>query len=63
MKRVFLGMFLAVSLCGFVGCAASDDEDEESLREMCQIEPSLPECQDLPEVDNPGIPGVDDDGE
>ncbi len=51
MKRVFLGMFLAVSLCSFVGCAAPDDSDYETLREKCQDNPSLPECQDEVEDD------------
>lgn len=46
MKRVLLGMFLAASLCNFVGCAAPDDSDYETLREKCRDNPSLPECQD-----------------
>ena len=52
MKRVLLGMFLALSLCNFVACATSEDE-EESLREKCYADPHLPECQELPE-EEPG---------
>ena len=46
MKRVLLGLFLAMSVCGFVGCAAPDDSDYETLREKCKDRPSLPECQE-----------------
>ena len=48
MKRIFLGMFLAVSLWGFAGCAEYDG-DEESVSEQCRKDPSLPICEDVPQ--------------
>ena len=61
MKRVLLGLFLAMSVCGFVGCATSDDSDEESLRERCYAEPQLPECNESPDItpEEPPSTGVD----
>ena len=61
MKRKILGFFLVAGIFSLMACTA-DDNDEESLRERCQIEPQLPECQELPAQDDPTIPsGLEDD--
>ncbi len=46
MKKILLGLFLAISVCGFVGCNEYEDNDYETLREKCKNRPSLPECQE-----------------
>ena len=48
MKRVFLGMILAVSFCGFVSCAEYEENDDEDIREKCMKDPTLPICQEEP---------------
>ena len=61
MKRIFLGMILAVSLCGFVGCAEYDGE-EESVSEKCLKDPSLPICEEIPQnQETEQTPSEDDD--
>ena len=60
MKRIFLGMFLAVSLWGFVGCAEYEG-DEESVSEQCRNDPSLPICEN--NTQNPGMEETPSDGE
>ena len=52
MKRFFLGMILAVSFCGFVGCADYEGDDED-IREKCLKDPSLPVCQENPGNEEP----------
>ena len=61
MKRVLWGLFLALSVSGFVGCAAPDDGDEESLRERCYREPQLPECSESPDITPEDTPSMGDD--
>ena len=61
MKRALLGLFLAMSVCGFVGCAAPDDGDEESLHERCYREPQLPECSETPDITPEETPSMGDD--
>ena len=46
MKSVFLGLFFAVAVLGFVGCSDYDEENDLNIREQCLQEPSLPICQD-----------------
>ncbi|WP_405325042.1 hypothetical protein [Fibrobacter sp.] len=52
MKRIFLGMILAVSLCGFVGCAEYEGDDED-IHEKCLKDPNLPVCQENPGNEEP----------
>ena len=62
MKRFFLGMIIAVSLCGFVGCADYEGDDDEDVREKCLKDPSLPICQENPGNDEPeSTPTIDND--
>ncbi|MBR3071193.1 hypothetical protein [Fibrobacter sp.] len=64
MKRFFVGMLLAVSLLGIVGCTEYDPNSTErqDLLEQCLNEPTLPICRDNPgntEPDDP--PSMDED--
>ena len=46
MKRLFLGMFLAIVALGIVGCTTYAESDDEDLHEKCLKEPNLPVCQE-----------------
>ena len=63
MKRVFFGMFFAMSLVGFAGCTHYVDSDNEDIVKQCLDDPSLPICQDDPGDDDGSEdnPSLDDD--
>ena len=47
MKRFLLEFLLAVSICGLMGCAEYEENDDyESVHEKCKREPTLPICDE-----------------
>ena len=56
MKRVLLGLFLTMSICGFVGCAEYEGDKGANMQDECVKDPNLPMCQNNPGNDQPEEP-------